>query len=290
LFLSEPLLIKVAISLSRSTARYFQGSMLMCLLLLSFGASAYDPDHAAFTQILQKHVRWNAAGTASMVDYDGLKRDPKPLQAYNQSLGAVTNAQFKQFSLAERQAFLINAYNAYTLQLILTRYPNLASIKELGSLLRSPWKQSFVPLLGQTRSLDDIEHTLLRGAPDFAEPRIHFAVNCASIGCPALRPEAFTAKNLSAQLEDQTIRFLKDRTRNRWNAEEEALEISSIFDWYSGDFEKGYLGANSVAQFLARYSSALQLTPAQRQALIADELDIEYTDYDWNLNRIPIVK
>jgi hypothetical protein len=257
------------------------------MLVWHVGAFAYDPNHAAFTQILQKHVRWNAQGTATTVDYDGLKRDPKTLQAYNQSLSAVTQAQFNAFPLAERQAFLINAYNAYTLQLILTRYPNLASIKELGSLLRSPWKQSFVPLLGKTRSLDDIEHTLLRGAKDFAEPRIHFAVNCASVGCPALRVEAFTGKNLAAQLEDQTIRFLKDRTRNRWNANDQVLEISSIFDWYRGDFEKGHLGAKSVAEFLARYASALELSNEQRQALITDELDLEYTDYDWNLNRAP---
>lgn len=112
-------------------------------------------------------------------------------------------------------AFLINAYNAATVALILTRYPELDSIKELGSLLRSPWKRRFVDLLGARRSLDDIEHELLREAPDFAEPRIHFAVNCASLGCPALRPEAYEAERLEAQLADQTRRFLRDRSRNR---------------------------------------------------------------------------
>ncbi len=85
---------------------------------------------------------------------------------------------------------MINAYNAYTVRLILIRHPNLESIKDLGSLFQSPWQQGFVPPLGQTRSLDDIEHGMIRGSGRYRDPRIHFGVNCASIGCPALRPEA----------------------------------------------------------------------------------------------------
>lgn len=110
-------------------------------------------------------------------------------------------------------AFLINAYNAYTVEWILTRYPNLKSIKDLGSFLQSPWQKKFFSLLGEERHLDWIEHEQL--PPLYSDPRVHAAVNCASIGRPALRNEAFTATRLEAQLEDGMQRFLADRTRNR---------------------------------------------------------------------------
>ena len=92
---------------------------------------------------------------------------------------------------ADRLAFLVNAYNAHTIALVLTRYPDLASIKDLGGWITSPWKQKFFELLGESRSLDDVEHRMIRGGVGAREPRVHFALNCASIGCPALRPEAY---------------------------------------------------------------------------------------------------
>jgi hypothetical protein len=257
---------------------------LLVLLALPLQLWAFDHSHAAFTDVLSKHVRWNSAGTSTAVGYAGIQKERAALSAYTKALSAVTNAEFQGFTKPQRQAFLINAYNAFTLELILSKYPKLKSIKDLGSLLSSPWKKEFVPFLGKTRSLDDIEHGLLRGAKDFDEPRIHFAVNCASIGCPALRPEAFRAEQLTAQLIDQTQRFLRDRTRNRWNAEEQTLEISSIFDWYEGDFERGYLGAKSVSQFLAGYQASLGLTRVQLEQLKRGELAIDYTEYDWLLN------
>ncbi len=264
--------------------RAFLLAVLLMLMSISANVWAFDHSHAAFTRVLSKHVQWNKAGTATAVNYKAIKAEHAVLKAYTQALSAVKEKEFQAFSKAQRQAYLINAYNAFTLELILSKYPNLNSIKELGSLLRSPWKQAFVPLLGKTRSLDDIEHGLLRGAKDFDEPRIHFAVNCASIGCPALRPEAFTAERLNAQLLDQTQRFLRDRSRNGWNAADETLQISSIFDWYEGDFERGFLGVTSVAQFLAGYQASLGLNQAQFEQLKRGELDIDYTDYDWRLN------
>jgi hypothetical protein len=199
----------------------------------------------------------------------------------------VPRAEFDAWPKAERTAFLVNAYNAWTVELILTAWPDLASIKDLGSLLRSPWKRRFFDLLGEERHLDDVEHGLLRGAPDFDEPRIHFAVNCASIGCPALRPEAFTADALEAQLEDQTRRFLADRTRNRWDGSEGRLYLSPIFDWYGGDFEKPWRGAASVQAFAARYREALGLDDAAVALLAAGGARVAWTDYDWALNRPP---
>ena len=262
---------------------------LVCLAVAMFvpaqAAVPFDHEHAQFTDVLKKHVRWNGAGTASAVDYAGLKAQRTGLDEYTAALSQVTAVQLAKFSKLERRAFLINAYNAFTLQLILTKYPDLASIKDLGGLFSSPWKKAFVPLTGQTRSLDDIEHTLIRGAADFDDPRIHFAVNCASIGCPSLRPEAFTAGALEAQLQDQTQRFLRDRSHNYYDAAANTLHLSMIFKWYGSDFERGLLGANSVPQFVSNYGAAMALSKVQQQQIGAGKVDLEYTKYDWKLNR-----
>lgn len=241
--------------------------------------AAHDPAHGVWDRLLATHVAWNPAGTATAVDYAGFARDAAPLEGYLSSLAAVDEARFRQWPLDEREAFLINAYNAATVQLVLTRYPELDSIKELGRLLRSPWKRAFVPLLGKVRSLDDIEHHLLRGDPGHADPRIHFAVNCASIGCPALRPEAYVGPRLCAQLEDQTQRFLSDRSRNRLAGG--SLRVSRIFDWYRQDFA----AQGGVHGFLARYAGALELDAQVRESLRRGKIPLAYTDYDWSLNR-----
>ena len=252
---------------------------------VQLAAAAFDHQHVQFSALLKQNVGWNAAGTASAVDYAALKAKPAALNAYTAALSEVSAVQLAKFSKLERRAFLINAYNAFTLQLILTKYPDLASIKDLGGLFSSPWKKAFVPLLGQTRSLDNIEHTLIRGAEDFDDPRIHFAVNCASIGCPALRPEAFTAAALETQLHDQTQRFLRDRTRNYFDAAENSLHVSMIFKWYGADFERGFLNAKSVPEFVSNYRASMALSKAQQQKIKAADVELDYTEYDWKLNR-----
>ena len=262
-------------------------SLTIFLNLVNFAhaSDSFDQSHKGFNDILASHVRWNAAGTASSVDYAALSPNHTALDRYTMNLSKVPLAEFNQFNKLERRAFLINAYNAFTLQLILTKYPDLKSIKDLGSFFSSPWKKAFVPLLGQTRSLDDIEHVLLRGADDYDDPRIHFAVNCASIGCPALRPEAYVAARLDAQLLDQTQRFLRDRSRNRYKADAKTIELSMIFKWYGEDFARGFLGANSVAEFVASYAGSIGLTPEQLAQLKAGAFEIDYTNYNWELNK-----
>lgn len=257
--------------------------LLWVLLCLSSFAHAFDHSHGRWTELLTQHVRWNPAGTASSVDYAGFAAQRPQLDAYLQELAEVDEALFQTWTTAQRQAFLINAYNAHTVALILTRFPELESIKDLGGWFSSPWKQAVAQVLGELRSLDDIEHGLLRGAPDFAEPRIHFAVNCASIGCPALRDEAFVAERLLDQLEDQTRRFLADRSRNRISAEDPVLaEVSSIFKWYAEDFGD----AAGVQRFLARYADALGASASQRAALQQASAKLQFLDYDWALNYV----
>ena len=259
---------------------------LVLLLMISVGANAqsvFDQSHVEFTALLKKNVVWSTNGSASSVDYDGFKKDHASLKSYLAKVSAIKESEFKTWSVNEQRAFLINAYNAYTVELILSKYPNLKSIKDLGSLLSSPWSKSFFTLLGQKRSLDDVEHKLLRGAKNFNEPRIHFAVNCASIGCPALRPEAFQASKLDSQLEDQTKRFISDRSRNRFDKAQDSLLLSSIFDWYGGDFGKSPKAKN-VSEFLARYAGSLGLSKSEQDRLEKSQMEIDFLDYNWSLN------
>src|ERR1700691_2046756 len=186
------------------------------LLAAANPALAFDHSHAGWDALLKRHVVVATDGSSSRADYAGFAADRHALQSYLDSLSAVSEAEYRNWTREQKLAFLINAYNAYTIDLVLTRYPDLQSIKDLGWLLKSPWKKEFFTLLGVTRSLDDLEHGLIRAPGVFDEPRIHFAVNCASVGCPMLRDEAFSAARLDAQLEDGTRRFLGDRTRNRY--------------------------------------------------------------------------
>jgi hypothetical protein len=260
-------------------------TLLLALMLAAFQVqAAFDHRHAAWDTLLKKHVVLMSNGNASQVDYTGFKNDRATLKAYLDSLSAVPEADYQRWGKPQQLAFLINAYNAFTVELILTRYPELKSIKELGSLLQSPWKKVFFSLLGQERSLDDVEHNMIRTPGAFDEPRIHAAVNCASVGCPMLRDEAFTAGRLDGQLEDSMRRFLADRSRSRFDAASNTLSVSMIFDWYKGDFEQGYQGFSSLDATFARYADALGDTPQTQAAIRKGGLKIRYLEYDWALN------
>jgi Protein of unknown function, DUF547 len=258
--------------------------MLALLLALCGGAAQarFDHGHTAWDALLKKHVRWLPDQTQSRADYAGLQAERAALQQVLTTLSAVPQAEFDGWTKAQRMAFLINAYNAFTVELILTKYPDLKSIKDLGSFIQSPWKKKFFRLLGQERHLDWIEHEQLR--PLYAEPRVHAAVNCASIGCPALRPEAFAAATLEAQLEDGMRRFMADRTRNR--VRDGRLEVSAIFKWFREDFEKGHRGWHRVEDVFASHASQLSDDAQAQAALRARSLPVGHLDYDWSLNAL----
>lgn len=247
-------------------------------------AQGFDHDHAAWTSLLRRHLRLVRGGQATQVDYAGIAADRAELKRSLEQLSAVPASVFAGWSRAQRQAFLVNAYNAFTIELVLTRHPDLKSIKDLGGPFSGPWKPKWIALLGGTLSLDDIEHGMLRKRGDYDDPRVHFAVNCASVGCPALREEAFVADRLDAQFDDQAARFMSDRTRNRWNPQRQRLELSRIFDWYGEDFRRGHRGIVSLHAFAARYADRLADAPADRERIRGGAVDIAFTDYDWTLN------
>lgn len=256
--------------------------LLMLSAVFSAVTTAQEALHQPWQALLTQHVSPINEGHSSQVNYAGMKTDHAKLTAYLTALGKIDKQTFEQWPALQQLSFLINAYNAWTVELILSAYPDIKSIKDLGSFFSSPWSKKFIPLLGETRSLDNIEHELIRGDNKYGDPRIHFAVNCASIGCPALREEAYTAEKLERQLEQQTVRFLSDKTRNRFNKAE--MELSSIFKWYQEDFSLGFRASDSLSAFILLYAESLGLMPEQQALLKAKKMDVDYLPYDWQLN------
>ncbi|MDO7853894.1 DUF547 domain-containing protein [Hymenobacter convexus] len=222
-------------------------------------------DHSAFDKLLKKHV--NDKG---LVDYKGFKTDEK---VFNQYLDLLSkNKPGSSASKQEQMAFWINAYNAYTIRLILDHYP-VESIKDIGSKIKipfvtTPWAIKFFSIGGEKMSLDNIEHGTLRKKYD--DPRIHFALVCASMSCPRLRNEAYTAARLDAQLDDQGKDFLNNPAKNK--IAKNSAQLSKYFDWYKGDWTKN---GQSVAKWVNKYSTTK----------IDEKTPISYLDYNWKLNQ-----
>lgn len=249
--------------------------------LPALASAAFDHDHGLWDELLQRHVAWTESGVASQVNYPGFINDSSKLDRYLTSLSAVSHSDYEQWSEKQQLAFLINAYNAFTVKLIVDHWP-VTSIRDIGGWFRNPWKIDFFTLLGEQRYLDWIEHEVIRQPGVFNEPRIHFAVNCAAIGCPALRPEAYVGERLNSQLEDQTRRFLSDKSRNRIDGD--VLRLSPIFKWYREDFERGWQGVDSLAEFLLPHAQTLGFPPSDKDGQPIKHLEIRFLDYDWRLN------
>jgi Protein of unknown function, DUF547 len=258
-----------------------------CVLLMwtsSVFSQSFDHSYAQWDAQVKKHVKWLPDNKQSRVNYKGFAADRAELAKTLESFSAVTPAQYAAFNKEQQMAFLINAYNAFTIELILTKYPDLKSIKNVTTF-GSPWKKKFFQLLGEERNLDWIEHERLRpniAGGGFKDPRIHVAIVCASIGCPAIPPEAFTAAKLDGQLEDGMARFVGDSTRNRYA--DGKIQASSIFKWFKEDFEKGYKGFSKVEDVFAKYADKLSNDSTAQGQLRAKTVSISHLDYDWSLN------
>jgi len=255
------------------------------------GAAPFDHTHADWTALLARNVVEIDEGRASRARYAGFARDRAALGAYLARLSRVEPAEFEGWTRAQRMAFLINAYNAFTVEKVLTRYPDLRSIRDFGRFVGNPFRDRFFTLIGRPTSLDDIEHGMLRKPGAYDDVRVHFALNCASIGCPMLRHEAYAADRLADQLEDQARRFLSDRSRNRLDPKGGALQVSRIFDWFEEDFQRGtrnFDGRGAAVEsrggFLAHYAKLLADEAAAQERIAAQRAPIEFLEYDWTLN------
>ena len=227
----------------------------------------FDHDHPQLTRVLQRHVKDGG------VDYAALQRDRSGLDAYLTTLSAVKEEDFNEWTEAEKLAFQINAYNGFTLRLILDHYP-VDGIKSIGGWFSNPWKMDSVNLFGRKMTLDHLEHGRIRVFHN--EPRIHFALVCAAQGCPPLRASAYTAANLDSELNEQARAFLRQSAKNRYDPATKTLHLSPIFKWYRDDFETdGRTLVSYVAQFLPEETA---------RAVRAEDVELDFTDYDWSLN------
>lgn len=252
--------------------KLFLTLVFMSFGLISTGVEAFDHTHEDFSSVLKEFV--SLVNDRSVVDYKALKEQPGGLDGYLASLQSVTPEEFRTFTKDQQLAFLINAYNGFTLKLIISHYP-VSSIKKIGGI-SGPWKVKFFELLGERKHLDDIEHNMIRKM--FKEPRIHFAVNCASRGCPDLASTAYEANSLESQLEEATRNFLRDSSLNRLSTNEKQLEVSSIFTWFKNDFISA---SGSLQNFLTIY---VPLTLEQKSKVLSGEIGLKFLDYDWSLN------
>ena len=241
--------------------------LFAALVMLASVAHAFDHTHAAFDRLLKQQVQ------DGFVNYSALKATPAPLNDYLGQLAAVSENEFNGWNEHDRLAFLINLYNATTLKLIIDNYP-LKSIRSIGWVPGSAWKQDTVALFGKKIPLDDLEHGIIR--QEYKEPRVHFALVCAARGCPPLRAEAFVGGKLDRQLEEQGKMFMGQSNKNRVDASTKTLYLSSIFKWFHEDFEAA---AGSVVKFVTPF-----FPDAAQASLAAGDFKIEYTDYDWSLN------
>jgi hypothetical protein len=242
------------------------------------GSAGFDHNHSALDSLLSVHVK------DGLVDYAGLQADRDELRKYSEGLGRLEKAAFDGFSQHEQLALLVNAYNAFTLELILKNYP-VASIRDIPG----NWSDPQWLLLGRKISLNDLENKVIR--PDYHEPRIHFALVCAAKGCPPLRAEAYTADKLEQQLAEASRGFARDERFNRLDAESTTLFISKIFEWYGDDFAwewgkvqlpEGGESSSDIGAVVGFFRD--HLGPEGAAFLDSAAVQISYLDYDWDLN------
>ena len=221
----------------------------------------FDLTHAHLDALLAEHV-----DDQGLVDYGALQADRAGLNSYLANVAAATREEFEAWESTDRLAFLINAYNAYTLQLVIDHWP-IDSIRDTHAL-GNPWDHFEFPLLGARVTLNQIEHELIRST--FNEPRIHFALVCAAVSCPPLRRTAWRGETLDEDLESATRSFLSDDSMNDLS-DPNHLRLSALFDWYGDEFAAA---SGSVAAYVDAHS----------ELDIPASAEIDFLQYHWDLN------
>lgn len=246
---------------------------------------SYD-GHAA---VLRQHV-----DDEGMVSYAALKKEPTDLGRFVQALGAVKPETYEKWDAQAKIAFWINAYNALTLEAIIDHYPIKAGLlsglvypKNSIRQISGVWDKLKFTVMGERTTLEHIEHKILRAR--FNEPRIHMALVCAAVGCPALRHEPYVGDRLDRQLDDQARHFLGDRDKFRIDRSKDVVYLSPIFKWFAEDFVKTYAPARNLGRHDEQTSAVLYfvsgyLNEADRHYIRSGDFKVKYLDYDWSLN------
>ena len=253
--------------------------ILVVMIVFSLPVSAFTKkesfDHNTFNKVLQKYVDENG-----YVNYNALKSDRAELDSYIEALGHTSPSSSPSLfpDKNSKLAYWINAYNAFTLRGIIDNYPT-KSVRDIYALYGFFWRIKFTTG-GKKMSLRALENEIIR---KFNEPRIHFAIVCASEGCPRLSREAYVPERLEAQLETQAQKFINEERNVKIDTKTNALHMSKIFDWFAEDFLVAFPGEKDkkkVTQYLKPYLNA-----SRRQALEQLKTDkIEYIEYDWRIN------
>lgn len=237
--------------------------LFFCILIwvpFGYATIAQQPDNQESTV---NHQEWGNLLTQYVdsegnVDYPSFKQDLAPLEHYLEYLGKFQPGE--DWSKEERLAYYINLYNAATVKLILDHYP-VNSIRDI----KQPWARKWIRVGNEQLSLNQIEHKILR---KMGEPRIHFALNCASASCPKLLDTPYEASELEQQLKFVTREFINDPLRNEIS--DDKIALSALFKWYKGDFTK----TGSLLEFIAPYS----------KGSIQEGMKVKYKKYNWSLN------
>lgn len=251
-------------------------AFLLALLPMNPGAAgASDFSYDVWRRVLDGYV------ARGRVDYDAIKKSPAGLNQFLNEVQAVSRKDYQIWNRDQKTAFWINTYNAAAVKVVVDHSPlhkrlgwkALAYPAESIQQIPDVWDRKVVEVMGLRLSLDNIENDILR--KEFSEPRIHFALVCASLGCPVLRSEPYEAGPLGSQLEDQVRRFLSDPNKFRYEKKSDKIHLSSIFKWFKEDFNP----RGGVTAFLKNY------LPEEIASALTPRTEIEWLDYDWRLNQ-----
>lgn len=232
--------------------------LIACLTVSFFSIAGEKADHSIFDRFLNEFV-----SSSGKVNYKGMKLKMDTLDHYLIELKG--HPPTSDWSKNERKAYYINAYNAYTVKFVLTKYP-VASVKDISFSGKDIWSTRLVKLGDKSYTLGQLENDIIRKMGD---PRIHFAINCASYSCPRIWNHAFTAENVNGQMEKLTKEYINDPKHNTITAKK--IKISQIFEWYAADF---VTAEHTLIQYLNKYSTVQ----------IESTAKVEYLPYNWSLN------
>ena len=249
----------------------FRQSFLLIMFTLLSVPTAQAFDFSDWDALLKKYVASKTINGVLLhaVDYKKVAKDP----AYPRLLKELESVSVSTLETREEKlVFWMNAYNVMAVKMVLDHYP-VESIKDAGSFFKAVWKKEVGTVGGKKRTLNEIEHEILR---KLGEPRIHVAIVCASVSCPDLRKEAYTVKDMDAQLDDQLRLFLANKEKGLRADGSKRVHLSSIFKWFKEDFDS----KGGVIKFLTPYA------PDNVQGTLKKNPRISYLDYDWGLNEL----